>query len=81
LAHCPEQKRRAWRTQRDREAPAWDTFFENRRLVRRRRLRDDYAPTGFKGYGVTTRAVPGHNFGLSLSPADRSALIAFLKTL
>ena len=46
-----------------------------------RRLREDYSPTGFKGYGVTTRAVPGHNFGLNLSPADRSALIAFLKTL
>ena len=46
-----------------------------------RRLRDDYTPTGFKGYGVAQRAVPGHNFGLTLSPADKSALIAFLKTL
>ena len=46
-----------------------------------RRLREDYSPTGFKGYGVTTRAVPGHNFGLNLSPADKSALLAFLKTL
>ena len=46
-----------------------------------RRLRDDYVPTGFKGYGVRTRAVKGHAFGLRLSPADKAALIAFLKTL
>ncbi len=46
-----------------------------------RRLRDDYVPTGFKGYGVTTRAVKGHEFGLKLSAEDRRALIAFLKTL
>ena len=46
-----------------------------------RRLRDDYVPTGFKGFGVTTRAVKGHPFGLALSTADRAALVAFLKTL
>jgi hypothetical protein len=46
-----------------------------------RRLRADYVPTGFKGAGVTTRAVMGHRFGLSLSADDRAALIAFLKTL
>jgi hypothetical protein len=46
-----------------------------------RRLRDDYVPTGFKGYGVSTRAVKGHEFGLKLSAEDRRALIAFLKTL
>ncbi|HXG67082.1 MAG TPA: di-heme oxidoredictase family protein [Blastocatellia bacterium] len=46
-----------------------------------RRLRDDYAPTGFRGAGVKTRAVKGHAFGLNLSAADRQALIAFLKTL
>ena len=46
-----------------------------------RRLRDDYVPTGFKGHGVKTRAVKGHEFGLKLSPADKAALIAFLKTL
>jgi len=46
-----------------------------------RRLRDDYVPTGFKGAGVTTRAVKGHPFGLSLSADDRAALIASLKTL
>lgn len=46
-----------------------------------RRLRDDYVPTGFVGYGVTTRAVKGHEFGLSLTDDERKALIAFLKTL
>ena len=45
------------------------------------RLKDDYVPTGFKGYGVKTRAVKGHEFGLQLSPEDKRALIAFLKTL
>jgi hypothetical protein len=46
-----------------------------------RRLRDDYVPTGFRGYRVKTRAVKGHPFGLDLSTADRRALIKFLKTL
>ena len=46
-----------------------------------RRLRDDYVPTGFKGAGVKARAIKGHPFGLDLSPSDRQALIAFLKTL
>lgn len=46
-----------------------------------RRLRDDYIPTGFKGYRVKTRAVKGHEFGLKLSGDDRTALIAFLKAL
>jgi hypothetical protein len=45
------------------------------------RLRSDYVPTGFIGYGVTTVAVKGHPFGLSLEPMEKSALIAFLKTL
>ncbi len=46
-----------------------------------RRLREDYVPTGFKGAGVKVRAIKGHPFGLDLSPADRQALISFLKTL
>lgn len=46
-----------------------------------KRLNDDYVPTGFKGYGVKSRAVKGHEFGLDLSEEDRKALIAFLKTL
>src|SRR5262245_5786443 len=45
------------------------------------RLRDDYTPTGFLGYRVKTRAVPGHKFGLDLSLEDRKSLVAFLKTL
>ncbi|HXJ96364.1 MAG TPA: di-heme oxidoredictase family protein [Terriglobia bacterium] len=45
------------------------------------RLREDYVPTGFKGYGVQSRPVTGHLYGLSLSPKDRKALIAFLQTL
>jgi hypothetical protein len=49
--------------------------------VRSRRLSDDYVPTGFKGAGVNSRAVRGHAFGLDLSPVERHALIAFLKTL
>ena len=46
-----------------------------------RRLRDDYVPTGFKGYGVKTRAIKGHQFGLKLSSEDKQALIGFLRTL
>ena len=46
-----------------------------------RRLHDDYVPTGFRGVGVKTRAVPGHPYGLELSNEDKRALIAFLKTL
>jgi mono/diheme cytochrome c family protein len=45
------------------------------------RLRDDYVPTGFKGYKVERRAVPGHEFGLKLPPEEKAALIAFLRTL
>jgi hypothetical protein len=46
-----------------------------------KRLRDDYLPAGFRGYGVKARAVRGHEFGLALSAEDKKALIAFLKTL
>jgi len=45
------------------------------------RLRDDYVPTGFIGYGLETRPIRGHEFGLTLSGDDKQALIAFLKTL
>jgi hypothetical protein len=47
----------------------------------RKRLRDDYVPSGWKAPGKKTRAVPGHEFGLDLSAEDKRALIAFLKTL
>ncbi len=46
-----------------------------------KRLQEDYVPTGFVGYGIKTRAVKGHEFGLQLSVEDKRALIAFLKTL
>ena len=46
-----------------------------------RRLEDNYVPTGFKGAGVSARAVKGHRFGLGLSATDRQALISFLKSL
>jgi hypothetical protein len=46
-----------------------------------RRIRSDYVPTGYKGYGMAHRAVTGHPFGLNLNPEDKAALIAFLKTL
>jgi hypothetical protein len=45
------------------------------------RLGDDYVPSGFKGYKVSHRAVPGHEFGIKLSSEDKAALIAFLTTL
>ena len=45
------------------------------------RLRDDYVPTGWRGYNVKTRPVKGHEFGLALPDDDKRALIAFLKTL
>ena len=45
------------------------------------RLRDDYVPTGYAGPDGSKRGVRGHEFGLRLTPADRTALIAFLRTL
>lgn len=45
------------------------------------RLRDNYVPTGLKGYGVENRPIRGHAFGLKLSFEERSALMAFLNTL
>ena len=42
------------------------------------RLREDYVP---KGFHLGPGAIRGHEFGLKLSPDDRQALIAFLKTL
>jgi hypothetical protein len=48
----------------------------------RKRLEDNYVPTGWKGPpGTKTRAVRGHEFGLDLGLDERKALIAFLKTL
>ncbi len=41
------------------------------------RLRDDFVPKN----NLPKRPVIGHEFGLKLSPEDRAALVAFLKTL
>ena len=46
-----------------------------------RRLRPDYIPTGFHGAASKTRPIKGHEFGLTLVPSDKMALIAFLRTL
>jgi len=45
------------------------------------RLSPDYEPKGWSPPGVTKRAVPGHTFGLSLDAEDRSALLAFVRSL
>jgi hypothetical protein len=45
------------------------------------RLGPEYEPKGWNPPGVTKRAVPGHTFGLSLNAEDRSALLAFLRSL
>jgi cytochrome c553 len=45
------------------------------------RVRAGYVPTGFKGIGIETRPVKGHEFALNLSFEERRALMAFLRTL
>jgi len=47
----------------------------------KRRLDDDYVPTGFKPAFTKTMAVKGHEFGLDITKEEKTALIAFLKTL
>jgi hypothetical protein len=42
------------------------------------RLKADYVP---KGFHLGPGAIEGHEFGLRLTPEDKQALIAFLKTL
>jgi hypothetical protein len=46
-----------------------------------KRLSEVYVPTGFKGFEMAHRPIKGHEFGTSLSPTDKAALIAFLRTL
>jgi hypothetical protein len=46
-----------------------------------KRLGDDYVPSGWRGPGVNTRAINGHDFGLNLAADEKKALIAFLRTL
>jgi hypothetical protein len=45
------------------------------------RLKPDHVPGGWKGRGVTKRAIPGHPFGLTLNADDKAALLAFLRNL
>jgi hypothetical protein len=45
------------------------------------RLDARYQPKGWNPPDAKTRAVPGHTFGLSLTPDDKGALLAFLRTL
>jgi mono/diheme cytochrome c family protein len=45
------------------------------------RLEANYSPRGWNPPGVKTRAVPGHEFGLRLSPEDKAALLTFLRSL
>jgi mono/diheme cytochrome c family protein len=40
-----------------------------------------FQPTGWNPPGVTTRAVPGHTFGMSLPPDEKKFLVAFLRSL
>jgi hypothetical protein len=45
------------------------------------RLEPDYERRGWSPPGVTRGAVRGHAFGLELTPADKAALLAFLRSL
>ncbi len=45
------------------------------------RLDPAYQPKGWNPPGVEKRAVKGHTFGLSLAPAEKEALLAFLRSL
>ena len=45
------------------------------------RLRSDYLPRGWNPPDTKTRPIPGHAFGLTLPAEDKTALIAFLRTL
>ncbi|HTE33349.1 MAG TPA: hypothetical protein VK666_23370, partial [Chryseolinea sp.] len=46
-----------------------------------KRLNADYVPTLYRPYWVDRMAVVGHPFGTELSEQDKSALIAFVKSL
>jgi mono/diheme cytochrome c family protein len=45
------------------------------------RLSDTHEPGGFTPPGSPTRAIRGHEFGLTLTAEERAQLIAFLRTL
>jgi hypothetical protein len=45
------------------------------------RIKETRVSGGWSPPGVPTRAIKGHEFGLTLTPAEREQLIAFLRTL
>ena len=45
------------------------------------RLKETHMPGGWRPPGAQTRAIPGHEFGLRLSPMEREQLIGYLRTL
>jgi hypothetical protein len=45
------------------------------------RLKPTHVPGGWMPLGEKTHAITGHEFGLRLTPTDREALLAFLRTL
>jgi mono/diheme cytochrome c family protein len=45
------------------------------------RLEDDHVRGGFAPVGAESGAIVGHEYGLDLTPAERTQLIAFLRTL
>jgi hypothetical protein len=45
------------------------------------RLSETHEPGGFVPPGTRTRAIKGHEFGLDLTPEERTQLVAFLRTL
>jgi hypothetical protein len=45
------------------------------------RVKDTHKPGGWSPPGTSTRAIKGHEFGLSLPSNEREQLIAFLRTL
>ena len=82
MAFDPDQYKTTTRQQWEDAAEAWHRWGPTLEdWLDPARLRDDYVPTGYRGYDGKTRSVKGHPFGLDLPEADRRALIAFLKTL
>jgi hypothetical protein len=47
----------------------------------KRRLQNDYVPTGYKPASVKTMAILGHKYGLDLNEDDKRSLIAFIRSL
>jgi hypothetical protein len=45
------------------------------------RLKDGHLRSGFAPVGAESGAIPGHEYGLELTPEERAQLVAFLRTL